>query len=78
MCLAIPALIKNIDNGIATVDIGGVQKQTSLMLTPQATVGDYVLLHAGYAVSIVNTAEAEASLSLFEELARRQAEAAGG
>ena len=47
MCLAIPALIKSIDGYQAEVDIDGVTRQASLQLTPEAKVGDYVLLHTG-------------------------------
>lgn len=50
MCLAIPAQVKEIDEGnLATVDILGVTREISLDLTPQAEVGSYVLVHAGFA-----------------------------
>ena len=57
MCLAIPALIKSIDGHQAEVDIDGVTRQVSLQLTPQAKVGDYVLLHTGYAINVIDQAE---------------------
>ena len=69
MCLAIPALIKSIDGKHATVDIGGNQRDVSLWMTPEATVGDYVLLHAGYAISMIDRKEAEETLRVLEELA---------
>ncbi|OGO03466.1 MAG: hypothetical protein A2Y72_06795 [Chloroflexi bacterium RBG_13_53_26] len=69
MCLAIPALIKSIDGSEAEVEIGGISRRASLMLTPEARVGDYVLLHTGYAINIVDQEEAEATLSLLEEMA---------
>jgi hydrogenase expression/formation protein HypC len=69
MCLAIPALIKSIDGSEAEVEIGGIGRRASLMLTPEARVGDYVLLHTGYAINIVDQEEAEATLSLLEEMA---------
>ncbi len=68
MCLAIPALIKSIDGYLAEVEVGGVTRQSSLQLTPEAKVGDYVLLHTGYAINIVDPAEAEETLKLLREL----------
>jgi len=68
MCLAIPALIKSINGYQAEVDIEGVTREISLQLTPEAEVGDYVLLHTGYAISIIDPAEAEETLKLLREL----------
>ena len=68
MCLAIPALIKSIDGHQAEADIEGVTRQISLQLTPEAKVGDYVLLHTGYAISIIDTDEAEETLKLLKEM----------
>ena len=70
MCLAVPARIKTIDGTEADVEVGGITRKASLMLTPGAQVGDYVLLHTGYAISIVDEAEAEQTLALFGEIAR--------
>ncbi len=69
MCVAVPSLITAIDGADAEVDIGGISRKASLMLTPDAKIGDYVLIHAGYAISIVDREEAEATLELFRELA---------
>ena len=69
MCLAIPALIKQIDGKEADVEIGGITRRISLWLTPEAKVGDYVLLHTGYAISIIDQAEAEETLRLFAQIA---------
>ncbi len=69
MCLAIPALVKSIDGSLAEVEVGGVTRQASLRLTPEAKVGDYVLLHTGYAISIVDEEEARETLKLLKELA---------
>jgi hydrogenase expression/formation protein HypC len=69
MCLAIPALIKSIDGEQAVADIEGVTRDISLQLTPEAKVGDYVLLHTGYAISIIDPAEAEETLKLLQEMA---------
>lgn len=68
MCLAIPVRIKSINGTEAEVEIGGITRKTSLMLTPEAKVGDYVLLHAGYAINIVNQVEAEETLAIFAEM----------
>ena len=69
MCLAIPAQIKSIDGAQADVEIGGVGRSISVVLTPEARVGDYVLLHAGYSINVIDEAEAQESLRLFRELA---------
>ena len=69
MCLAIPALIKSINGEQAVADIEGVTRDISLQLTPEAKVGDYVLLHTGYAISIIDPAEAEETLKLLREMA---------
>lgn len=70
MCLAIPVRIKSIDGTDAEVEIGGTTRKTSLMLTPEARVGDYVLLHAGYAINIIDQAEAEETLAIFAEMSK--------
>jgi len=68
MCLAIPALIKSINGQQAVAEIEGVTRDISLQLTPEAKVGDYVLLHTGYAISIIDAAEAAETLKLLKEL----------
>ena len=70
MCLAIPVRIKSINGTEAEVEISGITRKTSLMLTPQAKVGDYVLLHAGYAINIIDQAEAEETLAIFAEMSK--------
>lgn len=69
MCLATPVSIGEIHGTKATVEIGGVKRTISLMLTPEAAVGDYVLVHAGYAIGILDEEEAKETLSLLEEMA---------
>lgn len=69
MCLAIPALIKSIDGQQAEVEVGGVGRKVSIWLTPEVKVGDYVLLHTGYAINIIDEAEAKETLKLLEEIA---------
>ncbi len=69
MCLAIPTQVTAIDeNNIATVELGGVERQISLIMTPDAQVGDYVLVHTGYAITLMDPEEAQASLEAFAEL----------
>lgn len=70
MCLAIPALIKSIDNEEADVDMGGITRRISLRLTPQAKLGDYVIVHTGYAINILDQHEARETLKLFDQLAK--------
>jgi len=71
MCLAIPVLITNINGKEAEVEIGGVTRSISIWLTPEAKVGDYVLLHTGHAISIMDPVEAEETLKLFQEMAEK-------
>jgi hydrogenase expression/formation protein HypC len=68
MCLAIPALIKSINGKEAEVEIGGIGRRVSLWLTPEAKVGDYVLIHTGYAINVLDQEEALETLRLLEEL----------
>jgi hydrogenase expression/formation protein HypC len=68
MCLAVPALIKTIKGHQAWVDIEGVRREVSVQLTPEAKVGDYVLLHTGYAISVIDPAEAAETLKLLREM----------
>jgi len=68
MCLAVPALIRSIDGQIAEVDMGGTTHRASLMMVPEAKVGDYVLLHTGYAIQIIDQEEALKTLRIFEEM----------
>ena len=68
MCLAIPALIKSVDGMEAEADMGGILRRISLWLTPEAKPGDYVLVHTGYAINIVDKEEAEETLRIFEEM----------
>ena len=70
MCLAIPALIKSIEGKEAEAEIGGVTRRISLWLTPEAKVGDYVLIHTGYAINILDQEEAKETLRWLEEIAR--------
>lgn len=68
MCLAIPAQVREInDNKLATVDILGVTREISLDLTPQAEVGSFVLVHAGFAIEVVDEQFAQETLDLIKQ-----------
>lgn len=69
MCLAIPVKVIEIGAGdTAIVDLGGVRKEISLALLDDVHVGDYVILHVGYALSKLDPDEAEKTLALFAEM----------
>ena len=69
MCLAVPVQVVSIEGSGAEVEVGGVKRRINIMLTPDVKVGDYVLLHTGYAISIVDEKEAQETLKLFEQIA---------
>jgi len=70
MCLAIPArLTELLDAEQAIVDLGGIRKQVSIALVPEARVGDYVIVHVGHAIGQIDPEEAERTLAMFGELA---------
>ncbi len=72
MCLAIPGKILEIDSTsqplMGKVSFGGIQKQICLELTPDATVGEYVIVHVGFAISKMDETEAIETLKLIEEM----------
>ena len=74
MCLAMPVKVIEIGRGPvgvdALVDLGGVQKEISLALLDGVAVGDYVILHAGYALSQLDPEEAQRTLAAFADLGR--------
>ena len=68
MCLAIPAKVTEMkDTRLATVDILGVTRDISLDLTPQANVGDFVLVHAGFAIEVVDPDYAQETIDLIKQ-----------
>lgn len=71
MCLAIPSKIVRIDNDMAVIDVDGVKREASILLLEDARVGDYVIVHAGFAIQKLDKAAALESL----ELLRRAADA---
>jgi hydrogenase expression/formation protein HypC len=72
MCLGIPAMILEIQGEdltrTAKVDFGGVVREVSLAYVPEAQVGDYVIVHVGFALSILNKAEAQETWRLLQEI----------
>ena len=73
MCLAIPARVVELLPGQqAVVDLSGVRKQVSIAMVDDAQLGDYVIVHVGYAIGKIDPEEAERTLALFAELASAQ------
>ena len=68
MCLAIPVKIKKISGDTATIDADGIEREASLMLMSDVKVGDFVLLHAGFAIQKVDEKEAIKSLAVWREM----------
>ncbi|AHB14042.1 HypC/HybG/HupF family hydrogenase formation chaperone [Dehalococcoides mccartyi] len=68
MCLAVPAKIISVEDGVAEVDLNGTTYKASLMLTPEAKEGDYVLLHTGYAIQVIDEKDALETLSIFKQM----------
>jgi hydrogenase expression/formation protein HypC len=72
MCLALPAkVLKLQDANMATVEVGGVHKDISLGLLERVAVGDYVIVHVGYALSRIDEEEARNTLAMFAEIEQR-------
>ena len=68
MCLAVPAQLISINESIGTIELTWATRDCSLLLVPEAKVGDWLLVHAGFAVQIVDEEEAQATLEAFREL----------
>ncbi len=71
MCLAVPAKLIEVQDGMGVVDMGGTQRKVSLLLQEDACVGDYVIVHAGFAIHRIDEQEALQSLSLLREAVSR-------
>ena len=69
MCLAIPSKIIKIENGMATIDVDGVTREASLLLLEDAGIGDYVIVHAGFAIHKIDEAAALETLQFLKEAA---------
>ena len=68
MCLAIPMQVVSIDGETAICEIDGVKREASLMMVEDVQVGDFVLIHAGFAMEKLDQADAEATLELFRQI----------
>ena len=68
MCLAFPAKVIEIKDSLATIERSGVKRSASLMLLPEAKVGDYVLVHAGFAMQVVDKKEVDEMTALYAEM----------
>jgi len=72
MCLAVPGRILSIESSsglrMGVVDFGGVSQEVCLEYTPEAGIGDYVIVHVGFAISKLDPTRAEESLSMFHEI----------
>ncbi|MEO0078004.1 MAG: HypC/HybG/HupF family hydrogenase formation chaperone [candidate division WOR-3 bacterium] len=69
MCLAIPLRVKSIKGDMAVGEVDGIEREVSLMMTPDAKVGDYVIVHAGFAIQILDQKEAEENLDILRQMA---------
>ena len=68
MCLAVPGqIVERLDDGLAKVDFTGVRRNVSVVFTPDAAPGDWVLVHVGFALAQIDEAEARATLELLGE-----------
>lgn len=67
MCLAIPAKVIEIEGDYAQVSLGGIKKEISLALVEDVSIGDYVLIHVGYALNKISPEEAQKTLELFAQ-----------
>lgn len=76
MCLALPSLVVAREGDDALVELGGVRKTVSAALVPEARVGDYVIVHVGYAIGLLDPEEAARTVQLFDQW--QAAEAAPG
>ena len=68
MCLAIPAKIIKIENNMGTIDMEGAQREVSLLLQEDAKVGDYVIVHAGFAIHLLDEEEAKENLRILRQI----------
>ncbi len=67
MCLSIPAKIESIEGEMAVVSVGGTKYDASLQMLDDVKIGDYVLLHTGFAIQKISEEEAQDTLKVFEE-----------
>ncbi|KJS72862.1 MAG: HypC/HybG/HupF family hydrogenase formation chaperone [Serpentinimonas sp.] len=71
MCLAIPALLlQRLEHEQGLIELGGIRKSISLALVPEAAAGDYVIVHVGHAIGLLDAEEAQRTLDIFAEIER--------
>ncbi len=70
MCLAVPGKILEIKENMARVEVGGFLREISLDLCPEVSVGEYVLIHAGFAIEKVDEEDAKETLALLQKMAQ--------
>lgn len=68
MCLAVPMVLTKRDGVLGVVEVDGVTREVSLMMEPDAAIGDYLLIHAGFAIGRIDPVEAEETLALLREM----------
>lgn len=68
MCLAVPMKVISLKDGTGIAEMSGVKKEISFMMLPEAQIGDYVIVHAGFAIQKLNEEEAQKTLALFKEM----------
>jgi hydrogenase expression/formation protein HypC len=69
MCVAVPAKVLAIEGQEAEVELSGVRRRVSVVLTPEVQVGQYVLLHTGFAIGVLDEQEAQETLAMFDQIA---------
>jgi hydrogenase expression/formation protein HypC len=68
MCLAIPLKLVSVDGTDAVGEVGGIRREVSVMMTPGVKVGDYVIVHAGFAIQVLDQKEAEENLAILRQI----------
>ena len=68
MCLAIPLKLVSVNGTDAVGEVGGIQREVSIMMTPDVKVGDYVVVHAGFAIQVLDQQEAEENLEILRQI----------
>lgn len=71
MCLGIPTKIVAIEGERAIGEVNGVEREISIVMTPEVKVGDYVIVHAGFAIQVLDRTAAQETLQIFEGMAQR-------
>ena len=74
MCLAIPVKLTKVQGDLGRIEEGGITREVNLALLPEAKPGDHVLVHAGFAIRLIDEAEAAEILDLLEQMARSMEE----